>query len=255
MWPFSRRRRRQQNTDTTPKDSPIFEAPIAPDRTLAVIGDLHGCADFLDDLLGRIEADAPDAHIIAVGDYIDRGEDSRGVIERLIPRNDMTCLMGNHEQMLLDFLEDPERTGASWLRYGGLQTLASYGVHGVLETSGADDLIKARDGLRNAMGPAEDWLRNRPMRFQSGNVAVVHAGASPNRSLDDQDAKALLWGHPEFSRRDRADGIWIMHGHSIVPVIEPHRGKIGVDTGAYATGRLSAAIVTPDGDCRVVATR
>ena len=245
------------------RDNPVpkvhrepFSAPIHPDETLAVIGDLHGCSTLFDRLLTRLEHEAPEARRIAVGDLVDRGEDSRGVLERVFqlsqddPR--FVTLLGNHEEMMLDFLDRPEEAGSRWLRYGGLQTCASFNVSGLRETSGPADLRSGAEALREKLGPILPWLRALPLMFQSGNIAVVHAGASPNRPLEHQQRSALLWGHPQFPTLDRADGRWIVHGHTIVPVVEAHRGRLGVDTGAYATGILSAAVLTPDGTCKTV---
>ena len=84
-------------------------------------------------------------------------------------------------------------------------------------------------------------------KYSSGNVHVVHAGADPARPLDRQSAHTLIWGHPDFLRRPRRDGQWVVYGHTIVDVVAAENGRIGVDTGAYATGRLSAALITRDG--------
>jgi len=128
-----------------------------------------------------------------------------------------------------------------------LQTLASFGVGAMRETADAFGLNTARDAFAEALGPARiGWLRARPLLWRSGNVAVTHAGADPGRPLDAQETRALLWGHPEFGRRARDDGQWVVHGHVIVDAAQAQAGRIAVDTGAYATGRLSAALIGPD---------
>jgi serine/threonine protein phosphatase 1 len=224
----------------------VFDAPLAPDEPFAAIGDVHGRDDLLARLIDRIEAEAPGCRIVLVGDYIDRGERSAGVLARLASRPDLVCLLGNHETMCLGFLEDPVREGPRWLANGGLQTLASYGIGGVTPGSGAAALDAARDRLSDAMGNGLiDWLAARPLLWRSGNVAVVHAGADPSLPMEEQEERTLIWGHSRFSSRARSDGIWVVHGHTIQPDPSAEGGRIGIDTGAYATGQLTAALVAP----------
>lgn len=217
--------------------------PIAPDGPFCVIGDVHGRIDLLDRMLDRI---GTERSVVCVGDYVDRGEHSSEVLVRLQDRPDTTCLKGNHEEMLLKFLEDPISAGPRWLRYGGLQTLASFGVSGVTDTSRGDDLTAARDRLQQAMGDQMcEWLNDLPLWYRSGNVAVVHAGADPHCSIEHQDNASLLWGHPDFLKSGRPDGLWVVHGHTIVDEPSSKNGRIAIDTGAYATGRLTAAMISP----------
>ncbi|PIE10269.1 MAG: serine/threonine protein phosphatase [Rhodobacterales bacterium] len=215
---------------------PAFDAP-APETRLSVIGDVHGRAELLTKALDRTIG-----QVILVGDYIDRGEHSADVLRLLMERPDLVCLMGNHEEMLLRTLDDPQRNGSRWLRYGGLQTMASFGVSGVAETTSGPALTDARDRLAERMGPDMiAWLRALPSVWQSGNVVVTHAGANPAHPIKDQDSKALRWGHPDFRRTARKDGLWVVHGHYVTehPVME--KGRINVDTGAYTTGKLTVA--------------
>lgn len=215
--------------------------PVEPSSPFYVIGDVHGRADLLGQLLERLELGVP---VICVGDYIDRGEHSARVLRLLRGRRDIRCLMGNHEQMLLRFLDEPERRGRHWLRNGGLQTLASFGIAGLSDSARGADLRAARNALRKAMGDdLIDWIAHLPTIYRDGNVAVVHAGADPEHPIDDQAEEALLWGHPRCGRTPRRDGIWIAHGHTIVDRPRASEGIISVDTGAYATGRLTAALV------------
>ncbi len=203
-----------------------------------VVGDLHGCADLLEALLLRLDMRHPS---VFVGDYIDRGPDSRAVLNRLRQLDELpnvTCLMGNHEAMMLDFLRSPEAAGPLWLRAGGEATLRAYGVE--VDTQ---DWVSMGQGLARALGRDMIlWLRARPLSTRLGNLAVVHAGADPLRPIESQPADILLWGHPRFRRRMRRDGLWVVHGHVITDSIRAERGRIGVDTGAYRTGRLSAAV-------------
>ena len=225
-----------------------FDAPLAPERPLAVIGDVHGRDDLLERLLARVAERLPEAQVVLVGDLIDRGEASAGVLRRMSSRGDAVCLRGNHEAMCLEFLDEPERYGPRWLFNGGLQTLAIFGVGGVSERSRGEALREARDRLAAAMGGAlTAWLRGRPLWWRSGNVVVAHAGADPARPVEGQEEEALLWGHLRFGEMPRVDGLWVVHGHYILPRPVVEDGRIGVDTGAYATGRLTAALIGAGG--------
>jgi len=228
------------------------EALPRPDGVVYVVGDIHGRRDLLDRALALVAADRPGL-LVLVGDYIDRGPDSCGVLERLRGLPGAVCLRGNHEAMLLEFLDDPKAYGPRWLRNGGDATLASFG----LATGRAEGpaLVALRDALRAAMGAElETWLRARPLIWQSGNLVVVHGAADPALPIDEQTEQVLLWGHPAFLRQARADGLWVAHGHTIVE--KPYFGnsRIAVDTGACFTGRLTVAVIEPEGDVRFLAT-
>lgn len=212
-----------------------FLAP-APDTLLTVIGDIHGCAGLLAQAL-----DAATGQIVCVGDYVDRGPDSAAVLRKLHARPDVLCLKGNHEAMLLDFLNRPSKAGQAWLRHGGDATLKSFDIPVPLDGD-AEALTASSAALRAAMGPSLcEWLAALPMHVQFGNVAITHAGADPALPVAKQSEAALLWGDPAFFRKRRRDGIWVVHGHSITTAPRVHAGRIAVDTGAYATGRLSMA--------------
>ena len=214
---------------------------VSPDSELSIIGDLHGCTDLLARALDRIPSER---QIICVGDYVDRGEDSSGVLKLLVERDDVICLRGNHEEMLQSFLDEPEAQGPRWLKHGGLQTLASFGVSGITQGSKDSDLLRARDTLKEAMGPEMiAWLAALPLTFRSGNVAVVHAAMAPAMPIERQKRRHLLWGSSEFGKVLRTDGLWVAHGHTIVSDPVAEQGVISVDTGAYATGRLTIANV------------
>lgn len=232
---------------------PAVTAKLDLPSPIAVIGDIHGCCGLLLQLLDRLAAEAPDASIVCVGDYIDRGDHSADVIDLLMQRPDVRCLKGNHEAMCLGFLDHPTRGGMSWLRNGGLQTLASYGIAGPVP--GTDRTLKrVRDDLALAMGDARiDWLRALPPSCQSGNLLITHAGADPERTPEDQRLKDLLWGCANFMTKPRTDGLWVAFGHVIQDAPSAESGRIAVDTGAYATGMLTAAILG-DGPPRFVTT-
>ncbi|WP_370231966.1 metallophosphoesterase family protein [Cognatishimia sp.] len=213
--------------------------PLAVERPIAIIGDLHGCYELTQGLLTKIQGLAPDAELVFVGDYVDRGENSAEVLRLLMDMPDAVCLKGNHEQMMLDFLENPEEKGARWLRYGGLQTVASFGC-----TTPVDQLRALRDEVLEAMGDdMVHWMQYLPLMHINGNLSVVHAAAHPEHPITAQDENTLMWGHPKFEHIGRQDGIWVAHGHTIVQIPTVQNGRIAVDTGAYATGKLTAAII------------
>ena len=225
----------------------VFDAPIAPDLPFFAIGDLHGCFDQMQSLLDQVKDKDNTAPVVFVGDYIDRGERSADVLRALFDLRDdpqFICLTGNHEDMMLAFLDQPQK-GERWLRFGGMQTLASFGVGGVSMASKGEALTTAATKLAEAMGDEMiDWLRGLPTTWQSGNVTVVHAGADPHTPIMLQAAKTLAWGHPDFETIHREDGIWVVHGHTIVETAYATDGRIAVDTGAYATGQLTAAYIS-----------
>ena len=248
--------RRFLDKEVPPKrvDTDRANVPIAPEQPFVAIGDIHGRADLLLELDRLIEARCPGWPVVFLGDYVDRGDESGKVLDLLMSVSTrhappITCLMGNHERMMLDFLDDPVENAPRWLRNGGLQTLASFGVAPPRGGTGdAGALVDLRDRLAGAMGPAMiDWLRARPLSWQNGNVWAVHAGADPGLPMTGQPDEVLIWGHPAFRRTSRTDGQWVLHGHTIVEAPYARAGRIALDTGAYATGRLSAAAISADG--------
>lgn len=231
--------RRGQATTAAP-----FDAILQVSRPMAVIGDVHGRHDLLKRMLAKLEGF--DGDIVLVGDLNDRGEQSRQVFEHVSALPDTVSLMGNHERMLLNFISDPAKEGRRWMRNGGLQTLASFGIGGLSETTGSDGLTKAAAALKAALGPdLLEWLHNRPLMLRNGNVAVVHAMTDPDLPIDAQEEDTLIWRRPGSFPHPRQDGIWTVHGHTVVdePIVE--QGRIAIDTGAFATGKLSAVLLRP----------
>lgn len=218
---------------------------------LFVIGDIHGCHDQLETLLDKIwQTEGYDAHIITVGDMIDRGPDSSAVLQRLkalqhVAGSRLTCLKGNHEQMMLDFLANPEAAGLRWIQAGGLNTLESFQVTWGGQTN---SLIEIAEQLCEKLGSdLLAWLEALPTFWEEKNVGVVHAGADPNKPLDAQSEHSLIWGHADFRKTKRRDGKWIVHGHTIVKEPRVKNGRISIDTGAY-TGRPLTALALIDGE-------
>ena len=239
--------------------------PFAPGRLVYAIGDIHGRADLLKKLLGKIDEDLA-AHppegkalIVFLGDYIDRGDDSAEVLS-IIERLWLTCsdrehvfLSGNHEAAMLDFLNAPEKNG-EWLRFGGLQTLHSFGLKGFSEHADGVALMEAGKALREKLASQEIFLRSAlRVSVQVGNIFFCHAAIDPKLSLDAQSEEVLLWGHPSFQKKGGPEGIWVVHGHTITSEPDIGLNRIGIDTGAYYSGRLIAARIT-DGNLRFLST-
>lgn len=236
-----------------------------PDTPHFVVGDVHGTLELLEHILEQIDhvigtLELRDPKLVFVGDYIDRGPSSAAVLKRLyelateFPEN-VTCILGNHEQMMLDFIEAPEARHARWFRNGAPQTLASFGIEIPDEIEWAATANAIAMALRTQLGePIEDWLRSLPTSISSGNLMITHAGTDPGRAIDDQSPRVLLWGHPEFLTRTRTDGQWVAHGHTIMDSAICADGRISVDTGGYASGCLTAAVVLPDGTVEFLQT-
>ncbi len=229
-------------------------------RLIYAIGDIHGRYDLLKSLLAEIAADADAAArgdrplLVFLGDYIDRGPDSAQVIEALLWLErrspfEVKLLRGNHEQCLLDFLDDPIG-GAAWLRFGGVETLASYGVS---EPADEGDMIAARDDLLDRLPAAHLKLLERmPLCLSIGDFVFAHAGIRPGVRLADPRAEDLLWIREQFLESRDLHPKVVVHGHSWAsdePEIRANR--IGLDTGAFTTDRLTAARLY-DGSVRIV---
>jgi len=205
------------------------------------VGDIHGMRRLLDDLIGRIEADAGDdqAVVVFLGDLVNRGPSSRQVIERLMdgPRrrgDRWITLRGNHDQLVLDAVAGKSQTAfRRWMEKGGLETLASYGV-----SRKEASLSRARRAI-----PSEhlEFLDGLPFSFRAGEHFFVHAGIDPRRPLDRQSEAAMMTIREPFLRGSHLLPFTVVHGHVPSPggpVVAPRR--IGVDTGAYSSGVLTA---------------
>ena len=228
-------------------------APPTLERRAYLVGDIHGDLAALDEMLGLIAADRQGAvaDLVFLGDYIDRGPDSAGVLARLRTLEEggeAHCLMGNHEVMCLEFLADPMGPAKHWPLTGGAETLESFGIGHLSAPDRTARLEAQAEALRAAMPPGlADWLAARPLVWQSGTLAAVHAYTDPARSLAEQEARTLLWARPPRKQHPRSDGIWVAHGHTKQPAPRIEAGHIALDTGAGQGGYLSAAVVDADG--------
>lgn len=228
-------------------------APLPqPDVPLCIVGDIHGRADLLDLLLEQIKIRAAGTpfRLIFVGDLVDRGPASADVLTQIytLTQNDpdhVFCLMGNHERMMLDFLADPATHGPRWLPAGGAETLVSYGLSPWSKPADITPEERLPTLARQLHGALPEgmlaWLEALPLIWQEDTLVVTHAALDPACAPDAQDPDTLIWGHRAFLRRARTDGIWVAHGHTIFENAEAKDSRIAVDTGAWRSGRLSAA--------------
>jgi serine/threonine protein phosphatase 1 len=217
------------------------------------IGDIHGCNRQLQVLLDKIRLDAAQFSgrklIVTLGDHIDRGPQSAAVMDWLSApfRGDIerVCLAGNHETMMLEFLADPD-LDSIWLRNGGQETLMSYGID-----LPAFERARQRDrrALLDFVIPSDhvELLRNLPVMATSTRAVFVHAGIRPGVPLNQQGDDDLLWIRQPFLDAAFAEGPLLVHGHTPAEAPSVAGRRICVDTGAYATGTLTALRLTRDG--------
>jgi serine/threonine protein phosphatase 1 len=219
---------------------------VPPGCRVYAVGDIHGRSDLLERLLRLIRQDSLGRKgkniLVFIGDYIDRGPDSKGVIELLLDlpsRYDVHFLRGNHDQSLLDFLGEPSAF-RTWREFGAVDTLLSYGVFPPLADT--DVALKdARDRFMRAFPRAHRrFLENLSLWCEVGDYFFTHAGVRPGIPLTEQRQEDLLWIREEFLSSTHDFGKVIVHGHT--PMASPVRktNRIGIDTGAYLTSRLTA---------------
>jgi serine/threonine protein phosphatase 1 len=234
------------------QDTPL-PAKFAEERVGYAIGDIHGCADLLDALLAVLEARAAEDTrgdlppiVVFLGDYVDRGPDSRGAIDLILSGRphgfERRFLKGNHEQAMLEFLKAPLESRA-WMLRGGAETLISYGVQPPSPVGASDDdWLAAAAGLRSALPGAHlDFLNGLERYVAIGDYVFVHAGIDAARTLEQQTDDDLFWSRERFLASKKRFSHRVVHGHtpSDRPYIDGRR--VGVDTGAYASGMLTAA--------------
>jgi serine/threonine protein phosphatase 1 len=228
--------------------------PSVPDGVrLFVIGDIHGRHDLLAILSNKIDtkiAHTPAARniLIFLGDYIDRGVHSKEVIEHIIAlknRRDIEviALKGNHEDRLLVFLEN-SATGASWFRFGGEAAVLSYGIKPATKEASPSYFTDIQTRLKAAMPQTHlEFLSNLPVTAECGDYFFVHAGVNPAYPLNRQNEADLIWIRETFLSSQKDFGKIIVHGHSIQFDVEFKPNRIGIDTGAYATGKLTCLVL------------
>lgn len=226
-------------------------ATVPSGRRVYAVGDIHGRADLLRTLMNSIREDASRGDyegkpiLIFLGDYVDRGFQSREVIDFLLGEwlspFETYFLKGNHEAAMIQFLTDPD-IGPRWAEYGGIETLVSYGVRPPRTRTSIEEWMAASEELNNKL-PMEhrQFLGNLDLSVRIGDYVFVHAGVKPGVPLDQQTEYDMLWIREEFLSDRRPLGAVIVHGHTPIP--QPHRDsrRIGLDTGAYLSGKLTAA--------------
>lgn len=224
-----------------------------PPRVYA-IGDIHGRLDLLETALDRIRSDvlgrAPrPTRIVVLGDFVDRGPASAPLIElfmRLAREPNFIVLKGNHEAAMADALDGDHAALDLWLAHGGTSTLASFGVD--VAALDLDDTYQVLRAARLAIPKSVPrWLKGLPTFVRFGGHYFVHAGIQPGVPLDEQTDESRLWITDAFTASDADHGAVIVHGHTICEDgVHFARNRIGVDTGAYRTGRLSAVGIEGD---------
>ena len=253
-----------------------------PDTVVYAIGDLHGGASLLEEILGGIRSDSHErrAHrrvVVFLGDYVNRGEDSRAVVERVLdpglPGFEIVALKGNNEDLLLRFLDADLSVAAHWLDYGGTETMAHYGIatcnprtpdpreleelrwksdtladYGVTATASPrlDEAIL--EGLRQRFAAALpfrhlDFFRGLRTAHREGDYYFVHAGIRPGVPLEAQTDLDRMWIRQRFLDSGADHGVVVVHGHSIAPEPEVRHNRIGIDTGAYRSGVLTCLVL------------
>lgn len=224
--------------------------PRVPDGTIVwAIGDVHGRLDLLKPLVEAIMADAAsDADrkvVIFLGDYIDRGPESRDVIQYLaaLPKDagiEWRFLKGNHEEAMLDFLDDPT-TGPTWCEYGGDATLASYGLRLPQMKHKPEAWKHLADDLDHKVTPTElEFLQRLELSLSVGDYFFAHAGARPGIPLDQQAERDLMWIRNSFLDSEVEFEKVVVHGHTPTHEVHVDGRRIGVDTRAYDSGTLTA---------------
>jgi len=208
----------------------------------------------LDNLLSRISSDVglrPTGRALCVflGDYIDRGPSSRETIDRLIEyglHNEAIFLKGNHEQIAIRCLSDPGLFD-QWMRLGGVETLVSYGVTPDAPAS-ARQIVELQAAFHGALPHSHmRFLRNLRLSFSCGDFFFAHAGVKPGVKLSEQKENDLLWIRKEFLWSDKDFGKIVVHGHTPALEIEVEANRINIDTGAFATGRLTCLVIDEGG--------
>ena len=220
---------------------------LPPGRRVYAIGDIHGCAEQLANLHATIADDlarrpVASALLLHVGDYVDRGADTRGVIARLaagppVPGAEMVNLMGNHENTMIEALNGERAAATDWLFTGGRPSLASYGV----------DPDGPREAWRAQVPEAHmAFLKGLTLMHREGDYAFVHAGVRPGVPLEQQARDDLLRMRQPFLYSEMTFGAVVVHGHSPVKAPVIRHNRIAIDTGAVFGGDLTCLVLEND---------
>jgi serine/threonine protein phosphatase 1 len=223
-------------------------ASLPRDTRVYAVGDIHGRADLLDETIARIDEDLERRPIkyaveVYLGDYVDRGPDSKSVIDLLAVRlvqNGAVCLRGNHEALMETFLQNPAGF-RSWLQLGALQTFASYGIS---PSSGGRTAIDLHRSFAAAFPRTHElFLQCLRDSFRCGDFLFVHAGIRPGLPIESQDSSDMLWIRDEFLNSQQDHGVFVVHGHTPVPHPDIRHNRINIDTGAWRSGILTCIAI------------
>jgi serine/threonine protein phosphatase 1 len=227
----------------------VGEASLPAGRRIYAIGDIHGRLDCLESMLHLIDADlaenpVEDPMLVFLGDYGDRGPDSRGVIDLLARKSrkdNVICLKGNHDECFERFLRNPNEVAEAFLSWGGVETLASYAVPatGAMDNNRKLSLEMVKsvpDRHRNFLSELKDC-------YFEGDYFFCHAGIRPDVAIDAQQSHDLIWIREEFLSHEGPFEKVVVHGHTPVPQVEILPNRINTDTRAYETGVLSCVVL------------
>ena len=215
------------------------------------IGDIHGRADLLEEVLFKIDVDRtsrPSASRVCtvfLGDYIDRGPASREVLDLLLGHertNETVFLRGNHETFVPRFLGDPAVLD-EWRLCGGLETLLSYGLKPSIRPDADEQIALAQELAKCIPKVHLEFLESLDLFFGCGGFLFVHAGIRPGVPIRQQKEEDLLWIREEFLSFEQPFESFVVHGHTPVPLPDLRSNRINIDTGAFATGRLTCIVI------------
>lgn len=234
----------------------VVNAKVPSGDRVYAIGDIHGRVDLLERLHDKIAEDAKTAArgtrktIIYLGDYVDRGFNSRELIDFLLdkplPGFAPVYLKGNHDEYFANFMESAA-DGAPWLKYGGDATVYSYGVRIAEDVPPEQRLDHIRDRLRETVPKRHmEFLAQLKLAWTVGDYLFVHAGVHPERPWDQQVSEDLLWIRDEFLEFDRDFGKIVVHGHSVTEAPDVRDNRIGIDTGACYSNVLTCLVLEAD---------
>ncbi len=215
------------------------------------IGDIHGRADLLEETLSEIDVDrtsrppACRAVTVFLGDYIDRGPASREVLDLLLGHrrtNETVFLRGNHETFVPRFLDEPAVLD-EWRQCGGLETLVSYGLKPSIRPDANEQMVLVQELAKSIPRAHLEFLDSLDLSFDCGDFFFVHAGIRPGVPIRQQKEEDLLWIREEFLSFEQPFERFIVHGHTPVPQPDLRSNRINIDTGAFATGRLTSIVI------------
>lgn len=216
-------------------------------RRIYAIGDVHGSANLLNCLIDRILADSAErgrqqGTLIILGDFIDRGSQSLEIVQGLYAQRELKnliVLLGNHEAAMISAYRGDQKAIEFWLKFGGIETLQSFGV----DVAAIDmEQIHSVTGMLQRHVPFEiiNWMETLPTSYRAGDYLFVHAGIRPGVHLRRQRSADLLWIRDAFLDSEENHGVVVVHGHSPTGHVDFRSNRIGIDTGAYESGILSA---------------